>query len=181
MFPSHKSSSLPRGRRSLVATPDEGMKPRTKRLIATGIVAFLVLGGGTAAFAYWSSVGHGAASSTTGASTPFTVSSSAATGVAMTPGGAANSVAFTVTNPSTGTQILSSVSAVVANQADGSAWSAFAGCSALDYTVGTPVITYGQMAPGATVSGTVSITMNNLSSNQNGCESHTVPLYITVG
>jgi hypothetical protein len=86
-------------------------------------------------------------------------------------------VAFTVTNPGTGSQNLSSVVVTVAED-DGTAWTAVAGCSSLDYTLGTPAVTYGQIAPAGVVSGTVSITMNNLGTNQDGCKLAAVPLYI---
>jgi len=91
-------------------------------------------------------------------------------------GGPSETVAFTVTNPGSGSQNLSLVTVAVAN-ADGTAWTAVAGCSALDYTIGTPVVTYGQIAPAGFVSGTVTVTMNNLATNQDGCQTADVPLY----
>lgn len=139
------------------------------------VAAFLVFGGG-AAFAYWTSTGTGSGTATTGTSVAFVVASTAATGGPLTPGGPTASVAFTVTNPGTGSQNLADVTVTVAN-ADGSDWTAVPGCSELDYTIGTPVITYGDIAPGGVASGTVTITMNNLTSNQDGCKNATVPLY----
>lgn len=147
-----------------------------KRLLTIGaITAILVLGGG-AAFAYWTSTGTGSGSATTGDSVNFVVASSAATGGPLTPGGPAASVAFTVTNPGTGNQSLTDVTVSVAN-ADGTDWTAVPGCSDLDYTIGTPVITYGDIAPAGVRSGTVTITMNNLASNQDACKNANVPLY----
>jgi hypothetical protein len=148
---------------------------KAKLAVAVTAIAAVGLGTGLAA-AYWSSTGTGSGSATTGTSTSFTIASSAATGGALTPGGPVDSVAFTVTNPSTGNQALTSVVVTVANS-NGSAWTAVSGCSSADYTVGTPVITYGVIAPSGVVSGTVSVTMNNLSSNQDGCKLATVPLY----
>lgn len=149
-----------------------------KRVIAVAAVATIAAIGGGVAYAYWTSTGTGTGSATTGTSTAFVVASSAATGGALTPGGPTDSVAFTVTNPGTGSQNLSSVVVTVADSA-GTAWTSVAGCSAADYTVGTPVITggYGQIAPAGVKSGTVTITMNNLGSNQDGCKLATVPLY----
>ncbi len=71
---------------------------------------------------------------------------------------------------------MTSVVVTVAN-ANGSPWTAVAGCSASDYVVGTPVVTYGVIAGSSQVSGTVSITMVNSASNQDGCQNATVPLY----
>ena len=82
---------------------------------------------------------------------------------------------FTVTNPGTGSQNLSSVIVTVASP--GGAWSAVTGCSALDYTVSTPAITYGQIAPSASVTGNVTVTMNNLGTNQDACKNVAYPLH----
>ncbi|MGQ0629725.1 MAG: hypothetical protein ACT4P1_01685 [Sporichthyaceae bacterium] len=152
--------------------------PITRKSLTSGVVfaAVVALGAG-AAVAYWTSTGDGTGTGTTGSSTAFTVASSAATGGPLTPGGPTQTIAFTVTNPSTGHQNLSAVAVTVAG-AGGAAWTAVAGCSAADYTVGTPSITYGDLGPGAVASGTVTLTMNNLPSSQDGCEGATVPLYI---
>ena len=152
------------------------LKSRTQRAVVLCVAAALVVGGGGAAFAYWSSAGAGTGSATTGTSATFTVTSETATGGPLVPGGDSQSVAFTVTNPSTATLLLSSVTVSVAN-ADGSTWVAVPGCSAADYTIGTPAITYGQVAGGAEVDGTVTVTMINRAANQDPCQDVTVPLY----
>ncbi len=84
-----------------------------------------------------------------------------------------------MTNPGTGVQHLTSVVVSVAG-AGGATWTAVAGCSNLDYAVGTPVITYGNIAPLGTLSGTVTIQMNNTASNQSGCIAAAVPLYFVL-
>jgi hypothetical protein len=146
-----------------------------KKAVAAAVVAATAVGGGLA-YAYWSSTGTGSGSATVGTSTAFVVASLPATGGPLTPGGPSETIAFTVTNPSTGSQKLNSVVASVANS-DGSTWSSVAGCSAADFTVGTPSITYGQITAGGTVSGSVTVSMNNLSTNQDGCKLATVPIY----
>jgi hypothetical protein len=148
-----------------------------RRIIAVLAAVVIVGAGGGMAYAYWSSTGDAAGSATTGTSTAFVVTTLPATGAPLTPGGPAQSVAFTVANPSTGSQNLSSVVATVANS-DGSPWTAVTGCSAADYSVGTPDIVLGQIAPGGSVAGTVAVSMNNLSSNQDACKGVTVLLYI---
>lgn len=149
---------------------------RVKKFAIATIVTALVLGGGGAAFAYWTAQGTGTGTATTGASVDFTVSSVAPVGDPLYPGGPSQSVSFTVTNASAGPQTLSSVTAAVAN-ADGSAWIAAPGCSAADYSLGTPSIVYGEMLASGTKSGTVTITMNNTGTNQDACQGVTVPIY----
>jgi hypothetical protein len=151
-----------------------------KKIVAAVVVGAVATGGGLAAYAYWSSTGTGTGSATTGTSTAFTIATSAATGGPLTPGGPTQTVAFTVTNPSTGSQMLNSVVVTVA-KSDGTVWNSVTGCSAADYTVGTPAITYGQIAASGVVNGTVTVSMNNLSSNQDGCKNATVPLYLVAG
>jgi predicted ribosomally synthesized peptide with SipW-like signal peptide len=148
-----------------------------KKRISVIVAAIMIAALGTGvAYAYWSSSGTGTGSATTGTSSSFTVASSAPTGGPLSPAGPSETVAFTVTNPGSGNQNLTSVVVTVAG-AGGAAWSSVAGCSNLDYTVGTPAITYGTIAPAGSASGTVTVTMNNLGSNQDGCKLATVPLY----
>lgn len=149
----------------------------SKKSVAVVAAAGIVLAGATVAFAYWTSSGSGTGSANTGTNSNFTVATTAATGLPLTPGGPTQTVAFSVTNPGTGSQNLSSVVVTVA-ASDGTAWSAVAGCSAADYTVGTPAFTPGQIAAGGVVNGTVTVTMKNLGSNQDGCKNATVPLYL---
>jgi hypothetical protein len=147
-----------------------------KSVIAAAALAILAVGGGTA-FAYWTTTGSGTGAATTGTSTSWTVAAAPAQGPALTPGGAPQTVAVTVTNPGTGVQHLTSVSASVAN-ADGSAWTAVADCSAADYTVSfTPPFTAADVAAGGTASGTATIQMVNSATNQDGCKLASVPLY----
>ena len=148
----------------------------SKRVLVIGIVAALVVGGGGAAFAYWSSTGSGTGAAETGTSTAFTVTSSAPTGAALVPGGTAQNVAFSVANPSGGPLTFASLVVTVA-ESDGSVWNDVAGCSAADYTVSTPTVTYGSIAGGEDVDGTVNVSMINSGSNQNACLGADVPLY----
>jgi hypothetical protein len=150
------------------------LKKKSKLIIAGA--ALVGLAGSGVAYGYWTTSGNGAGSATTGASSAFVVATDGATGGPLTPGGPSETVAFHVTNNNSGVQHLSAVAASVANS-DNSAWTAVSGCSLLDYTV-VPHFTAGDIASGATASGTVTITMNNLSSSQNGCMNATVPLYV---
>jgi len=147
-----------------------------KRLAVIVVAGALVVIGGGAAYAYWTSTGVGSGTATTGTSVEFVVASSAATGGPLTPGGPSQTVGFTVANPGTGSQQLSSVVVTVAN-ADGTTWNSVTGCSASDYTIGTPVVSYGEIAPSGITSGTVTITMDDDPVDQDGCKLALVPLY----
>jgi hypothetical protein len=150
-------------------------RKRRSTIIAIAATVLLSAGGG-AAFAYWTASGSGAGVASTGTTTAFTVTTSAPTGGPLTPGGPAETVNFTVANPGTGSQKLSAVVAKVA-ASDGTVWTAIDGCSALDYSLGVPTITYGEIAGSSSVSGTVTITMLDLGSSQDACKNASIPLY----
>lgn len=150
---------------------------KLKVVLVAGTLTVVTAG---AAFAYWTTTGNGSGSATAGTSSPFQVTTDAATGAPLAPGGPAQTVAFHVKNNNAGVQRLQTVTVTVAN-ADASAWTSVAGCSAADFTVGTPSFTAGDIAPGATVDGTVRVTLDNTGSNQDGCKNATVPLYVNVG
>ena len=154
---------------SLLSTPK-------KRLIALIAGVAIVAAGGGLAYAYWTGTGTGSGSATTGTSTAFTVSAAPPVGAALTPGGPSQSVGFTVANTGTASENLASVVVTVANT-DGTAWTATPGCSKLDYTVDAPVITYGEITGGTNVTGTVTVRMNDLATNQDACQGVAVPLY----
>lgn len=148
---------------------------KNRKIAVFAVTAALVLGGGGAAFAYWTSTGSGTGTATTGESTDWVVTSSPAIGGPLTPDGPSQSVAFNVANPSTGSQELTSVVVTVAN-GDGSAWTS-GDCSAADYVVDAPVIVYGTVAGSADVDGTVTISMIDTGVNQDDCQTADVPLY----
>lgn len=145
-----------------------------RRALAVGGAVALLIGGG-AAYAYWSSTGVGEGEVDTGNAPAFVVTSTPGTGGPLSPGGPVETVDFNVQNPSSGVLNVANVTAAVAN-ADGSAWTD-GNCSAADFTVGTPSITYGQIAPGADIDGTVTVQMINRAQNQDDCQGLTVPIY----
>ena len=155
------------------------MRITKKKLAAVGAGTALVLAGGGLALAYWSSTGTGSGSATTGNSSAFEVSTDAATGGPLTPGGASETVAVHVKNPSSGHQTLTTVHVTVATST-GTAWTSTPGCSAADYTVTDPTVAAidQDRASGSTYNATATITMNNLPSNQDLCQGVSVPLYV---
>lgn len=149
---------------------------KKKRIVvAAAAAATMALGGGLA-YAYWTSTGIGTGTATTGTSAKFVIASEKPVGGPLSPGGPEETVDFTVTNPGPGSLNLSSVVITIAND-DGSPWTSVKGCSDLDYTVKSS-INYGEILPGDVVTGQVTIIMNNLKSNQDGCKLADVPLYI---
>lgn len=152
------------------------LSKRTKRISTAVAVVAIVGTGAGAAYAYWTSTGTGEGSGTTGTSTAFTVAEGGITGAALTPGGPSQSIAFTVTNPNSGNQSLSSVVVTVAG-VGGATWNAVAGCSAADYAVGTPVIAYGVIGPSSSLTGSVTVTMLNSAGNQDACRTVAYPLH----
>ena len=120
------------------------MNKKTKALVAAGVLVIATAGG---AYAYWSTTGNAAGSASTGTSSAFVVTTDAATGGLLTPGGPTQTVAFHVKNTNSGVQRLSAVAVTVAT-GTGAAWTAVSGCSAADYTVGTPTFTAGDVADG---------------------------------
>lgn len=163
------------------------MKITLKHKIAALATAANVVGGSGAALAYWTSTGSGAGSATAGTSSPWVVTTDAATGGSLTPDGPTQTVAFHVQNVSSGVQGLQAVAVKVANP-DGSAWVPTGGCDATDFVVGTAAaggthtITYSTVenVPAAgTKSGSVAIKMiNKATANQDSCKGVTVPLHL---
>lgn len=148
---------------------------RTALLAAIGAV---VIGSGIGAYAYWTATGTGQGTATTGAAQNFRIFTSDPVGDPLTPGGPSQQVDFTVENPGTGSELLSNITVYVGNP-DGTAWTSVPGCSAADYTVGSVVVPYGEIAGSGQVAGSVTIAMNNTSLNQDACQNVTVPLYFT--
>lgn len=151
-------------------------RTRGARVGVVGLVLLVGTGGGLG-YAWWTATGTGAGSAGTGTHTPWDIDVDAAAGGPLTPGGAIQTVGFTVTNDGTGHQKLNSVTVAVAN-ADGSPWTAVAGCSAADYSVSVSTApTYDDVAPGSSRTGTATVEMVNAAGNQNACKDATVPLY----
>ena len=171
------------------------MKITIKKKIGAAATAVAIVGGAGIATAYWTSTGTGSGSATAGTSSPWAVSTDAATttppgspatpALPLTPGGPTSTVAFHVKNNNSGNQKLASVSISVANS-DGTPWTAAPGCSAADFNVGgagaglesiqSPNI---DLAAGATHDGTVTLQMVNRNASQDACKNAIVPLFVS--
>ena len=154
------------------------MRTSTKITAVVGGAA-LTLATAGAAYAYWTTTGNGSGTASTGTSSAFAVTTSSSVGSPLTPAGPTQTVAFHIKNNNSGVQYATAAAVSVANS-DGTPWTSVAGCSAADYTVSVTTFVAGSILSGATKDGVVSISMNDTGSNQDGCKSATVPLYISV-
>lgn len=164
--------------------------------VATGAA---VIGGGSMAFAYWTSTGTGAGSATTGTAAS-TLSFTDGTAITdMAPGVAAESINGLVKNTqSTGGQyeyvnsVTASIASVSETTAAKTAWGDPATkttgskgtyyCTASDYTLSNPTMSVGtDLAPGASASfsGATIAFNDNASQNQDACQGATVNLTYT--
>lgn len=147
-----------------------------RRVIALVAAIAVVALGGAAAYAYWTAGGTGTGFATTGHSSNFTISSTDPTGGPLSPGGPAETVAFTVHNPATGAENLDNVVVTVA-AANGDAWTSGT-CSAADFTVDAATITPGTIVGGGDLGGTVTLRMTDTGLNQDDCQNlDNVPLH----
>lgn len=171
------------------------MRKHSNKLIAgvAGTAAAVALSG--VAYAYFTSTGNGSGSGTVGTSTAWEVTTSAATGGPLTPGGGAatdQAVAIHVKNTSTGVQHLATIVVSVASNVAGvsTTWTSQTdtgkpACSLSDFALGgqaaagsytiSPNV---DVAPGATYDSSSAIHMLNLAANQDNCKTVTVPLYV---
>jgi ABC-type glycerol-3-phosphate transport system substrate-binding protein len=156
------------------------MRITRKKKIAAALVFLLGLGGAGMAYAYWTNVGSGDGSATTGTNSPVTVVQTS-TVSAMYPGDTAQTLAGTFNNPNPGATYVAQVT--VAIDGTGSAATALAfptGCSAADYTLVQPAATNADVLANDTSTwGGGSIRMNNLATNQDACKNVVVHLHYT--
>ena len=150
---------------------------RLKRSIVIVVAAVLGLGLAGVAVAYWTSTGTGDGTATTGTADGFDVTTDAPVGE-LAPGGPDQTVAFTVSNPGTKAQYLTSVTVTIA-EADGTPWVPAGNCLAADYhaTVTTPAPT-GDIAAQGSVAGVITVELDNTPVNQDDCQGQDVPLHL---
>lgn len=142
---------------------------KKKYVVLAGAGALALTGG--AAFAFWTSTGSGTGSATTGTSSAWVVTIDSTALADLTPGGPTESVTFHVKNANSGAQSLQNAAASVTGTSN-------SGCTAADFAVGTPAITYGEIASSATVNGTFTLQMIDRAANQDACKGVTVSLKV---
>lgn len=148
---------------------------KRRKLIAavTSVALLAVVGVG---LAYWTTSGSGTGTATTGAGSAVSITQ-VGTITGLVPGGAAQAVDFTVTNPKSTPQYVTSVTYSIAS-IQSSPGVAAVGCSAADFTLVQPNLIDGDLPAGATTfspSG-ATLAMIDSATNQNGCKNVTVNL-----
>ena len=155
------------------------MNHKKKIALVASTVAAVLLGGGIAA-AYWTTTGSGTGSANSATAAPTVTLTTVNPATGLYPGGPAQDVDFTITNPGVGSVHVSGVTFAVTGSTP-------AGCGAGNFTLTQPTSFAAQeVAGGATVtidggpSGSkAAIAMDNLSSNQDACKNVTVNLSFT--
>lgn len=145
-----------------------------KRLAAGTAAAFLLIGGGTAAYAYWTANGTGSGSAVNQAGAD-TLNLSASFAAATLAPGVSVPVSFSASNPGTAQYYVTTLNV-------DSITTDVAGCLPAWFSLGSTSIAQGtQVAAGATVAlpnGTT-LSFNNLAVNQDACKSAVVTLTLS--
>jgi hypothetical protein len=173
-----------------------------KKSVLAGATIGVVVGMAITAAAYWTSSGQGTGTSSVGTDTAWSVTTDAATGGPLTPAGDTETVAYHVTNNSTGHQQLHQVTIQVAGtsgtspNATPSVYTHGSGtpaCTKDDFTVGsaaagaTETVTVDQdLAPGDTYDSSVVValvdrtdtTAGDGTGNQDNCRGENPPLFL---
>lgn len=145
-----------------------------KRIAAVALTGIALLGSAGLAAAYFTSTGTGTGSASVGTATAWTVTVSSDTTGTLLPGSGTETLNYTVTNVSTSNQYLSAVSAAVANSTSN------AGCLGTWFVATPNKVTPADIAPGGTVSGTVTVSLTDVATSQNVCEGLTdIPVTVT--
>lgn len=152
---------------------------RRAALVLVPTVAGVFVAG--TAFAFWTTSGNGTGTGTAGQNTIVTVNG-VSTPSNLTPGGAAQAITFSVSNPGTSLQRVSGVTVAVDTVTKAS--NAPAGvCLPADFIVHQPDPINEDIGAGVTKtygsSQNASIYMNNTSVNQDGCKGATINLTFT--
>jgi hypothetical protein len=147
----------------------------TKKKLAAVIGGLAIAGATTgAAFAYWTNTGTGTGTATTGTNAAITINQTS-TVAALYPGGTAQSLSGTFTNPNAAGVRVASVQATGVTV---DATHAAAGCAAGDYVLGGTATVGIDVISGTPWSG-LTIAMNNTTSNQDACKGASLTIAYT--
>jgi hypothetical protein len=149
------------------------MKRKTLAIVLSGTLGLAVAGG---AYAYWTNSGSGTGTATTGTNAAVTVNQTS-TNTGMYPGQGAQTLSGDFDNPNAGTTF---VAAVTATSYDIDAVHVLAGCTVAggNYTLGGTATVNAQV-PSGTAKGAwtgLTLTMNNLGTNQDFCKDAVVTI-----
>lgn len=151
-------------------------KSRKRTIASLTVVAVLGIAG--AAIAYFTTTGSGTGTAGVGTSAALTITQTGAVSN-LSPGAAAQPVAYTITNSSSGGQNLGIVSATVASVTPVGSNT----CATSNFTTTPATTAVGTIAGGATFTSTTAtqptVQMTETGTNQNGCQGATVNLTLT--
>ncbi|PRY67129.1 hypothetical protein B0I08_10722 [Glaciihabitans tibetensis] len=142
----------------------------SKKTTVIAISAVLLLAGGGAAFAYWTTTGTGTGTAAVGTNEAVTAVQTSVP-VAMYPGNAAQTLSGNFTNPNDGPAYVATVTASIDSVTPGSATAL--GCTAADFTLANPEMTVGADVAAGTAVGAwtgATIQMINSGTNQDDCK-----------
>jgi hypothetical protein len=145
---------------------------KTFAIVASATAAVLV--GGGVAVAYWTTTGAGTGTATAGTTSAFTITqTNSPTG--LYPGGPAQNLSISVTNPGTSAAQISTVAATATSTDK-------VGCDAADFAVAVNPIATTPIAPGASVAfpNVATVALTNTASNQDACKNAVVTISYTV-
>jgi hypothetical protein len=151
------------------------MKLRTKIAVGATLGAAVLGGGGMLAFAYFTSTGSGTGNATVGSASNWSVVAAAPTGGALLPGFGTDTVGYTVKNVSSGHQGFTTTTAALTTDANGGVYDTVQakfvdGCLASWFTVTNTPPAAADLANNGTVSGSLTISLNDAAANQNACQ-----------
>lgn len=164
----------------------KNMKLRYK-IAAGAATGAMILGGGGAAFAYFTGDGNGTGTATVGSTATWSVAKTGISG-SMYPGAGSSVVTFTVTNNGSGAQAIESGNLAALVKDDGSgnitqSGTALVGCLSTWFhaSPGTPASGYGvSIAATHSTTDDVTVTMDDSGTNQDVCKGATPDVKLTV-
>lgn len=145
-----------------------------KKVIAVAVVTAALLGGATGAYGYWSAIGTGTGSGTTG--TALAVNAVQTTTITnLRPGGAAQAISGTFNNLNAAPTYVNTLTVSISSVSGGAG-----ACAASDYTLAAAVVTVNALVDTGTAWSGPTLAFNNKVTNQDGCKGATVNLAFTV-
>lgn len=149
------------------------MKSRTKKLILVSVISAALIAAGGGAYAYWTGIGSGSSTATTGNVVAVTVNQTS-TVVGLAPGLAAQPLSGTFINPNSGPVYVAAVTATVSGTDK-------SGCTAADYTIAGTATVGAQVASGTSVGSWSGLTIQfkNTGMNQDACKDAVVTIAYT--
>lgn len=154
------------------------MRFTKKKLVVVGFAVAALVSSGTA-LAYWTQSGTGTGSATAGTTTGITVNQTSVSASALYPGGTAEALSGTFTNPNASPVNVSTVAAVVSSISGGGTDNTKPACTTADFAIGGSSGPY-TVAPGTLTawSGlTVRLVPGTL--NQDNCKNATANITYT--